>query len=71
VSVVHELPARAAATVAPDRYLTRVELADHLGVCTKTIDRMVREGMPRHSFGRRLVRFRLGEVEAWLRRRVA
>lgn len=66
---VHELPARPSATVAPDRYLTRAELADHLGVSTKTIDRMLREGLPCHRFGRRLVRLRLAEAEDWLESR--
>jgi excisionase family DNA binding protein len=70
-ATVHELPARPAATVQPDRYLSRAQLALHLGVCTKTIDRMVREGCPSHTFGRRLRRFRLREVECWLERRAA
>jgi excisionase family DNA binding protein len=66
---VHELPARAAVTAAPDRYLSRAELADYLGVCVKTIDRNVREGCPSHTFGRRLRRFKVAEVERWLRGR--
>jgi excisionase family DNA binding protein len=63
---VHELPARPPAVTAPDRYLSRAELADYLGVCVKTIDRNVREGCPSHTFGRRLRRFRVAEVERWL-----
>ena len=70
-ATVYELPARSVATVGPDRYLSRAQLADHLGVCLKTIDRMVREGCPSHTFGRRLRRFRLREVEDWLERRAA
>jgi excisionase family DNA binding protein len=70
-ATVHELPARARGTLAPDRYLNATELAAHLGVCTRTISRMVREGCPSHSFGRRLRRFRLAEVEDWLERRAA
>jgi excisionase family DNA binding protein len=70
-ATIHELPARPRATLAPDRYLNPVELADHLGVCTRTISRMVREGCPSHTFGRRLRRFRLAEVEEWLERRAA
>jgi excisionase family DNA binding protein len=70
-AIVHELPVRPGATLAPDRYLTRLELAHHLGVCVKTIDRMVREGCPSHTFGRRLRRFRLRDVECWLERRAA
>jgi excisionase family DNA binding protein len=70
-ATVHELPARAAAALTPDRYLNRAELADYLGVCTRTISRMVREGCPSHTFGRRLLRFRLAEVEDWLEREAA
>jgi excisionase family DNA binding protein len=70
-ATVHELPARPTATVVPDHYLNAAELADYLGVCTRTISRMVREGCPSHSFGRRLRRFRLPEVEDWLERRAA
>ena len=68
-ATVHELPARASATVAPDRYLTAAELAHHLSVCTRTIRRWVREGCPSHPWGSRLRRFRLAEVEAWLTER--
>jgi excisionase family DNA binding protein len=71
MATVHELPARPAATITPDRYLNPAELADHLGVCTRTISRMVREGCPSHTFGRRLRRFRLAEVEDWLEREAA
>ena len=70
-ATVHELPARPAATRVPDRYLNAAELADYLGVCTRTISRMVREGCPSHTFGRRLRRFRLADVEDWLERRAA
>jgi hypothetical protein len=66
---VYELPARPAATLAPDRYLTRDDLAGHLGVATKTVDRMRRDGCPSYTFARRLRRFRLAEVEGWLRER--
>jgi excisionase family DNA binding protein len=70
-ATIHELPSRAPRPLAPDRYLNAAELADYLGVCTRTISRMVREGCPSHSFGRRLRRFRLAEVEDWLERRAA
>jgi excisionase family DNA binding protein len=65
------LPARPPATVALDRYLNRTELAAHLGCHPRTVSRMVREGMPAHTFGRRMLRFRLREVEAWLEQREA
>jgi hypothetical protein len=68
-AVIRELPARAESTLVPDRYLSRAELAEHLGVCVKTVDRMRREGCPSRTYGRRLRRFRLSEVEGWLRGR--
>jgi excisionase family DNA binding protein len=71
VATVHELPARPPATLVPDRYLNTAELAEHLAVHPRTITRMLREGLPRHTFGRRMNRFRLAEVEAWLERRAA
>lgn len=30
----------------PERYVSRTELAKLMGVSTKTVDRLVREGMP-------------------------
>jgi excisionase family DNA binding protein len=68
---VHELPARPAATSTPDRYVSRAGLAEHLSVSVKTIDRIVREGCPSHTFGLRLRRFKVAEVERWLHRRAA
>jgi len=70
-ATVHELPARPAVTTAPDRYLKPDELSYHLQVSTRTIRRWVRDGCPSHPWGARLVRFRLGEVEAWLNDRAA
>lgn len=70
-AVVYELPARAPAVSGPDRYLSVADLAALLQCCTKTVYRMVGEGMPHHTFGRRMLRFRLGEVESWLEGRDA
>jgi excisionase family DNA binding protein len=70
-ATVHELPSRAHAAVAPDRYWTTLELAAHLRVTDRTIRRWVREGCPSHPWGARLRRFRLAEVEAWLNERAA
>jgi len=50
-------------------YLTRCELARHLGVSEKTVARWDRAGMPSERWGRRLVRYRLDRVEVWLQRR--
>jgi excisionase family DNA binding protein len=47
--------------------LTRDQVADFLAVHTNTVDRLVRDGkLSAHRFGRN-VRFRLGDVEAFLR----
>ena len=47
--------------------LTREQLADFLAVHTNTVDRLVRDGkLSAHHFGRN-VRFRLCDVEAFLR----
>jgi excisionase family DNA binding protein len=68
---VVQLPSRPQATLAPDRYLSRDELTAFLGCSPKTVSRMVRKGLPSHTFGLRMLRFRLGEVEGWLERQEA
>ena len=50
----------------PDQVVTRAELADLLHVSTDTVDRWREDGMPWHPWGRRLVRFRVREVNEWL-----
>jgi excisionase family DNA binding protein len=59
------------ATVVRTGYLTRAELAEYLGVSEKTIARWQQADMPAEVWGRRLVRYRLDRVEAWLARRAA
>lgn len=50
-----------------ERWVTKRELADYLGVSQKTIERWATAGMPRLSApGRRTVRFRISACEAWL-----
>jgi excisionase family DNA binding protein len=58
-------------TIARTGYLTRSELAEHLGVSEKTIARWQKDKMPAEVWGRRLIRYRLDRVEAWLSRRAA
>lgn len=58
-------------TIQRDGYLTRAELAEHLGVSEKTIGRWQKQEMPAEVWGRRLVRYRLDRVEAWLSRKAA
>jgi excisionase family DNA binding protein len=54
---------------APELYLTRKQLAEKLNIGLSTVDKFVREGCPSHTWGIRTRRFRLGEVESWLRAR--
>ncbi len=50
-----------------ERYLTRRELADLMGVSLRTIDNMVAEGMPCERWGRRLLRFKPSTALQWAR----
>jgi hypothetical protein len=54
---------------APERWMTRHELAAHLQISLKTLDALVAEGMPSETWGRKMRRFSLVEVEAWRRGR--
>jgi phage terminase Nu1 subunit (DNA packaging protein) len=54
---------------APERYVTRVQLAEIMGVHVNTIDRLVREGMPSETWGVRARRFRPSIAIAWARTR--
>jgi phage terminase Nu1 subunit (DNA packaging protein) len=49
----------------PDELVTREELAGIMRVSVPTIDRMRRDGMPHVTWGRRLIRFRVGEAMRW------
>jgi excisionase family DNA binding protein len=52
---------------APERLLTADEVADHLGFKTGTIYQKVSQGtIPYVKLGR-AVRFRLSEIEEWIR----
>jgi excisionase family DNA binding protein len=50
-----------------ERYVTREQLAELMGVSTDTIDRMVKQGMPSETWGRRTRRFRPSVAVAWAR----
>lgn len=58
---------QALTTPEPERYVTRAELADLMGVSVTTIDRMVRQGMPSVTWGRRTRRFRPSIAMQWAR----
>ncbi len=53
----------------PERYVSRAELARIMGVSVATIDRLVCEGMPSETWGRRTRRFRPSVALAWARSR--
>jgi len=57
----------------PERYVSRSELARVMGVSVATIDRLVAEGMPSVTWGRRTRRFRPSLALPWAaqRRRAA
>lgn len=47
-------------------FLTAEQLAQRLGVSTRSVHRMVRrDGLPSHTIGPKLVRFLWSEVELW------
>ena len=54
-----------------ERYIDARELAEAMGVSLSTITRWTRAGAPSETWGIRVRRYRLSEVEAWLRERAA
>lgn len=54
-------------TREPERYVSRRELADLMGVSVATVDRLVAAGMPSVTWGRRTRRFRPSTALAWAR----
>jgi predicted DNA-binding transcriptional regulator AlpA len=52
----------------PERWLTKKEIAVHVGYSVRWVEYRVLEGMPCRRFGNQL-RFRVSEVEAWLLKR--
>jgi excisionase family DNA binding protein len=55
-----------------DAILTTTQVAEKLGMHSKTVARLVRlEGLPGHRIGGREYRFRASEVDAWLAARSA
>lgn len=55
----------AAQFLTPERYVARAELAAIMGVSLATVDRMVAEGMPSVTWGRRTRRFRPSAAISW------
>lgn len=61
---VHGLP-----VPEQERYVSRSELAELMGVHKNTIDRLVRAGMPSETWGLHARRFRPSIAIAWARAR--
>jgi phage terminase Nu1 subunit (DNA packaging protein) len=53
----------------PERYVGRAELAEIMSVSLATVDRMVAEGMPSVTWGRRTRRFRPSVAISWASKR--
>jgi hypothetical protein len=51
-------------------WLSKKQLAAHLGYSTRWVELRVKDGMPCERWGGRL-RFRVSEVEPWLKERYA
>lgn len=60
-----ETRAAASQLSVPERYVARAELATVMGVSLATVDRMVAEGMPSVTWGRRTCRFRPSVAISW------
>jgi excisionase family DNA binding protein len=57
-------------TAPGERYVTAQELAELMGVSTRTVTRMVAEGMPSETWGlKRTRRFLPSQAIAWARER--
>lgn len=52
-----------------ERYVTREQLAELMGISVKTVDRLVHEGMPSVTWGKRTRRFRPSIAIQWARAR--
>jgi hypothetical protein len=52
-----------------ERYLSRRELADRLGIGLTSLDKLVKLGMPSHDWGLRTRKFLWSEVQRWERER--
>ena len=50
---------------SPERYVGRLELAEIMGVSLATVDRLVAEGMPSVTWGRRTRRFQPSAAISW------
>jgi hypothetical protein len=58
-----------AAAQGPERYVARAELAAPMGVSLATVDRLVVQGMPSETWGRRTRRFKPSVAIVWASKR--
>ena len=63
------MPVTALEIEQDERYVDRKELAELMGLSVKTIDKLVREGMPSETWGMRVRRFLPSRALAWARER--
>ena len=54
-----------------ERYIDARELAEAMGVSLATIVRWTRAGAPSETWGMRVRRYRLSDVQAWARERAS
>jgi hypothetical protein len=53
----------------PEPWLSRAQIALHMDVSERTIDRWVKEGVPHETWGLATRKFQASEVVAWARQR--
>ena len=54
----------------PSKYMTPQELAEYLGLAVGTVFSMTSRGqIPVTRLGKRLPRYRVGDIESWLKER--
>jgi GrpB-like predicted nucleotidyltransferase (UPF0157 family) len=62
-------PGRLPVQQVPDRLVTRRELAEEMRVGSRTVDRLIADGMPHVRFSPGTVRFRLNQCMTWAEQR--
>lgn len=68
MNINNKLETSAAETPAPD-YENKKQLAARLGVSVRTVDNLLKRGLPYCKLTRKLVRFPRVPVDAWLAER--
>jgi predicted DNA-binding transcriptional regulator AlpA len=63
-ATVHQLPG-SPAFVPGERFVSKTELAAHLGFSSRWVNDQMKQGLPKYQIGGR-VRFQLSTATAWL-----